>query len=128
MRFRGARVALVLCAVAALASACTQGPDGTTTLQPLVFPWEGNLGSGGSGSTLAIVIDSNYIDLNDDLELYDLHTSEVTVNVADPNGVWTGAPATVRSVFPLQAAPSSKLASFEPGAWMKVWSGWSRST
>lgn len=102
-----------------LATACSVGPDGSySDLQPLVFPSEGRLGTGGLGSTAAILLDSNYIEGFDIAEMYDLHRSRVTVTVVDPLGVFPSVPANVRSVFGLQATSISLLHASKPGAWV----------
>ena len=94
-----------------LAVGCNLGPNGNATeYQPLLFPSEGQLGDTGVGTTVAMIVDSNYIEGSDVLEIHDLHKARVQVLVSDPvGGGWTDALANVRSVFPIQA-PSNTLA------------------
>lgn len=121
MSSRGRLLEVALVLAAGFASACTVGPDGSfSDLQPLVFPSEGQLGASGAGSTAAIVLDSNYIDHADLLELYDLHRSRVKVIIGDPLGVFPDTNATVRSVFSLQASTNSNRHGDRPGSWMTV--------
>lgn len=70
------------------------------------------------GASAAAVISSNYIPEADAVELYDLKKSRVSVAVKDAGG--TARAATVRSVFPLAASASSRLAADQPGAWATV--------
>jgi hypothetical protein len=112
------RLALMVAATVGLASACTQGPDGNTTLQPLVFPFEGQLGASGSvtGTTVAIVVDSNYISAGDNAEVHDLHRDRIGVVMVHPTGAFPNVPLTVRSVFALSPSKNSNRHNTEPGA------------
>ena len=99
---------------------CTEGPSGTNGAQPLLFPWEGQLGNGGEGSTVSIVIDSNYIPDFDAYEIHDLHTDRVEVVLSDPLSVWSDVTIPVRSVFPIQAANNSSRGRTHPGSTVTV--------
>lgn len=81
--------------------------------QLLVFPGEAAL-----GATAFAVISSNYVPGADAVEAYDLDRSRVGIGIKDAAGVeW---PATVRSVFPVQASATSRLAQTRPGAWVTL--------
>lgn len=102
--------------LAALASlvailACQQGPGGPTDFESAVFSGEARL-----GGTAAIAIDSNYIPASDSVELYDIAPTRVTVFITDDLDV--ELQATVRAVFPLVQARSSKVDL--PGRWITV--------
>jgi len=105
------RVSICILFAGWLAVGCNLGPGGNATgYQPLLFPLEGQLGDTSAGTTVAMIVDSNYIEGSDLLEIHDLHKARVQVLVSDPvGGGWTDAPANVRSVFPIQA-PSNTLA------------------
>ena len=94
--------------------ACTYGHRDTelTTFKPLVFPGEARLG----GSALMIV-DANDIAIGDDLERYDLHRSRVEIDVVGNAGT---APATIRSVFAVEAARATQDAEDRPNGWSMV--------
>ena len=106
-----ARVFISIFFSAWLAVGCNLGPNGNATeYQPLLFPSEGQLGDTDVGTTVAMIVDSNYIEGSDVLEIHDLHKDRVRVVVSAPvGGGWTDALANVRSVFPIQA-PSNTLA------------------
>ena len=132
-------VAIVL--VGALVAGCNTGPDhlghndpASQDFDPLVFPWEGQLGdpaqAGGDdfGSTAAILIDSNYIQIGDiraatgaPLEYFNLHEGRVTIKIKDANDDnlnWDGSiEANLRSVVNLAADRTSVISLAWPGAW-----------
>lgn len=112
------RFAVSLSAIS-LAAGCTLGPDGTGPPQPLVFPWEGQLGDSGLGTSVAIVLDSNYIDPHDDMELYTLNKSRISV-VARREPTGQTAVTILRAVFGMQAPPISNVQLDRPGAWIAV--------
>jgi hypothetical protein len=79
----------------------------------LVFPGEAEL-----GGSAAAVIGSNYTPGADEIEDYELGFSRVGIRIRDAADVeWD---ATVRSVFPLAAPATSRLAETRPGAWITV--------
>lgn len=81
--------------------------------QLLVFPREAEL-----GASAAVVIGSNYIPGGDSYEDYRLEPSRVGVTIKDASDV--ELTATVRSVFPVAASATSRLAETMPGAWATV--------
>ena len=106
--------AIAAAALLVLLSSCS--PDYRHTpadYQLLVFPREAEL-----GASAAAVIGSNYIPGGDSYEDYRLEPSRVAVTLKDAsNNEW---PATVRSVFPIAASATSRLAETMPGAWATV--------
>jgi hypothetical protein len=98
------------------ALSCSVGPDGSfLDLQPLVFPSQGALGPTEEepGSTIAVVIDSNYIEPGDIGEDHAI----------DGNRIWavlrkgtTTADVWGRAVLSLQAPPNSRVHYERPGA------------
>lgn len=114
------RIALTLAVVSAFASVgCT--PDGAGGLEALVFPREARL-----GSTAAIAVDSNYIQLIDNQEYYDLRKGRLRILLEDDFGV--RVEANLRQVFDLGSPAWSRFAAGNPaalvaprpGAWMTV--------
>lgn len=124
-RYAGVAIALI----AALTFGCNRGPDGGgSDTDPLVFPWEGRLGTPttenpeGWGSTAAVLIDSPYLPILDAWEFLDLHKERVTIKIADaepgPGHYWDPpVEAHLRSVFNLGPARTSKRAESWPGFW-----------
>lgn len=113
-------------ALVALAGAlgCNTGPDGQGVYEPMVFPWEGRLGEGGPGSTIAVLIDSNYAPY-DITENYDLHRDRVGVALvdADPATAPNWDPpveVTPRAVFNVGSPPGSIRSLGSPGTWVTV--------
>jgi hypothetical protein len=111
------RTVIGLVLVSWLAIACFE--EGGT--RPLVFPNEGRSGStgahGGRGSTAAIMIDSNYMPLNDLDEWHDLTPDRVQVWVVDKSTTPPvfQAEAQVRAVFELSPDRWSELAISQHG-------------
>ena len=100
-----------------LAVGCNLGPNGNATeYQPLLFPSEGQLGDTSVGTTVAMIVDSNYIEGSDVLEIHDLHRDRAQVLVSEPvGGAWTDAPANLRRVFPIQAPSNTVAGQIRPG-------------
>ena len=134
-----------------LASGCTGGPDPSfSDSQPLVFPDVGFLGTSGWGTTAAVVLDSNYLDIGygggcgppprpfaeegDNYELYDLHAGRIEIFLSHPfltgggcgggpglpEGFFIDTPVNIRSVFSVGATSTSQLALQAPGAELTV--------
>ncbi len=114
----GTRNLVLLALVSAIiAVGCNQGPNGQTEPAQLLFPWEGQLGDTSTGTTVAIVLDSEYIPFFDSHEFHNLHTDRVRIwlsNVAPD--VWDSVEIIPRSVFSLAVPPSSKRHLTQPGA------------
>jgi len=128
------RAALAVALIALLGAACTDGTpgEGTGSFYALVFPSEGRTGvkatqeSTGNGTTVAIVIDSNYIDLADSSEWYTLHRDRVNVYLENPDTYaipsWTDPVAlNVRSVLTLQVPSTSNLHGANTGSRKGAW-------
>ena len=122
MMYRKSLRLMLLLGLVWIPVACGTGPDSAfTDTQPLVFPFEGQLGQAAPGSTVAMVVDSNYIETCcvsfDSSEQHGLHIDRVQVLVSDPGGSgWTDSPADVRYVIPLQAPSNTIAGKNRPGA------------
>jgi hypothetical protein len=105
---------LILAWLAALGGACTYGHQEAESgaFQPLVFPGEARL-----GASAFMVIDSNYFQIGDQLEHYDLHRDRVKIVVQGNLGT---AEATVRSVFALESGRATDDAEARRNAWVMV--------
>jgi hypothetical protein len=111
-----ARATIVTAGLIASLALFSCSPDLRGTLsdfQLLVFPGEAEL-----GGSAAALIDSNYLPGGDSLEKYTIKRSQIGIQIKDANNTqWN---ATVRAVFPVGAAPTSRLAETKPGAWATV--------
>lgn len=107
------RPLLILSVAAAVGGACTYGHQDsqTSVFRPLVFPGEARL-----GASAFMVIDSNDILIGDHLERYDLHRDRVEILV---EGNQDTVPATLRSVFAVEAAGATPQAEANPN-WSMV--------
>ena len=96
----------------ATGGACTYGHQDTQddVLKPLVFPGEAHL-----GASAFMVIDANHIPIGDHLERYDLHRDRVEILV---EGNLDTVPATVRSVFAVEAGRATIEAEDRPNTWL----------
>lgn len=119
-KFSDAGVSLLALLLLLLAMGCTEGPSGSGGSQPLVFPWEGQLGNGSLGSTVSIVLDSNYIPGLDQFEAHDLHEDRIDIILADPNSGWADVNVPIRAVFSMQAPPNTWRHNINPGATITV--------
>lgn len=120
-------VGLVVAIVGLAGIGCNRGPDGAGLVTDAVaYPWEGELGPGTDlGSTVAMVIDSNYLTEVDAWESYTLDTSRVTIKITDPSPAakpnWDAdVVVTPRSVFNIGPTRTSKRHAFQPGFWFTV--------
>src|SRR5262249_25112296 len=111
---RSAASLLCLAWMVLAGGACTYGhqEDQSGPYQPLVFPGEARL-----GASAFRVIDSNYIQIGDHLEHYDLDRDRVAIEVRGNLGP---APATVRSVFSLESGGATGDARARRNSWVTV--------
>jgi len=105
-----------------LSFGCNEGPDGNgATTDPLVYPWEGQLGrDDGWGSTMAILIDSSHILGDATLEYHNLDADRIDLELVDDgttDGIeWSNpVPVNLRYVFNLGPTRSSEIARALPG-------------
>jgi len=111
---RRAALLLLIAGLAGFGGACTYGhqEEQSGPFQPLVFPGEARL-----GASAFMVIDSNYFQIGDQLERYDLDRHRVAIEVQGNLG---SAPAAVRSVFSLESGRATGDAKARQNAWVTV--------